>query len=197
MAASDPSAPERRSTVSTMRKSLRPRLSSTPAASPPDWLICPIPLTKLSSAAIASLCHAAAKSAADMPATRAKLSSSSPPPSTALLMCCMVRLMALPPASALMPREDMVALRPMTWALVSPSRLPVPARRWAISAISDSVVAQLLPSATITLPRLPIWSRGICITLAYWASMEAAASPDRLVVTPRLAMVRVKSRRFP
>ena len=60
--------------------------------------------------------------------------------------------MAVPPASASIPTEDMEAARAMISASVKPARVPADARRVAISVISDSVVAKELPRPTITAP---------------------------------------------
>ena len=62
--------------------------------------------------------------------------------------------------------------------------------------MSASVVAMLLPRATITLPRRSMSSRGIWVMFAYCASSVAASSAVRLVATPRLATTFVNCARL-
>ncbi|MNJ31309.1 hypothetical protein D3C77_259370 [compost metagenome] len=69
---------------------------------------------------------------------------------------------------------------------------PAPARRKAISTISCSVVAKLLPNATTEEPRRSKSCWFIFVMLANLASAVAASSADMLVATPMLTMVSVK-----
>ena len=78
-----------------------------------------------------------------------------PPEVTAFSMAVRVWVMAVPPASASMPTEDSAADSPMIWASVSPASVPAEAKRLAILVISLSLVAKLLPNATIVEPSRP------------------------------------------
>jgi hypothetical protein len=65
-----------------------------------------------------------------------------------------------------------------------------------MSTISDSVVAMLLPSATMVEPSRSNSVWGIWVMFASRAKAVAAWSDDRLVATPRSAIVRVNPRMF-
>ena len=62
--------------------------------------------------------------------------------------------------------------------------------------ISCSVVAMLLPRSTMVLPRFSYAAGSRPVMLANRASMVAASSDARFVVTPSIAMTRVKSAMF-
>ena len=94
-----------------------------------------------------------ANSRADIPATDANSSRSSPPFATAFSISVIVCVIAVPPASASMPTEDIAAASAMISGSVNPANSPADARRVAIATISASVVAKLLPRPTITEPR--------------------------------------------
>ena len=94
-----------------------------------------------------ALCQAWENSLALMPAKEAKPSKCFPLLNTSVLILLQTLDMLEPPASALIPTEDIAAEK----AKISDSDIftkePVPASRSAISVISDSVVAKLFPQA--------------------------------------------------
>jgi hypothetical protein len=156
----------------------------------------PSPTTTELSALAGSVCHASTNSSAPMPAVCAKSSTSSPPFCTAASMPIMVLLMAVPPAAASMPTEDSAVARASVWCSVMPTCTPAPAIRSDMSTISDSVVAMLLPSATIEEPSWSNLSWLIPVTLANLASAVAPSVAPRLVASPRSTMVRVYDSTF-
>ena len=114
----------------------------------------PRPEMKEVRAETASCSHASANSSAVMPLSSAYFSSVSPPLATAFSMPLSVWVMAVPPASASMPTEDMAAASARIWGSLRPARVPADASRVAIRVISASVVAKLLPKSTMTEPSL-------------------------------------------
>ncbi|MPN54096.1 hypothetical protein SDC9_201765 [bioreactor metagenome] len=77
---------------------------------------------------------------------------------------------ALPPASASMPTELKAAEKDIISDSVIPTCVPAPANLMAIDTISASVVAILLPSATIVEPNLSKSFWDIRVILANLAS---------------------------
>ena len=101
---------------------------------------------------------------------------------------------AEPPICASMPTEDSAVAKPSTCASVSPTCLPAPARRCAISMMGFSVVAKLLPRSTMVEPMF--WNRlwFVPMTLANLAMEVAASSAFKSSqLLPRSIMTRVKS----
>ena len=137
------------------RMPVRPRSSSTRTVLSPCSSSLPSPPIKEVRALMASFFHAEENSSEDIPAIRANSARSSPPFATAFSMALSVWVMAVPPASASMPTEDIAAARAMISGSVSPASLPADARRVPIATISDSVVAKLLPRSTMTEPSRP------------------------------------------
>ena len=135
------------------RMPVRPRSSSTSTALSPCSSRLPSPRINAVRAPSASVFHISANESADIPATSAKLCKESSPVATAFSMALSVCVMAVPPASASMPTEDIAAASAMICGSVNPASLPPEARRVPICVISDSVVAKLLPRSTITAPR--------------------------------------------
>ena len=99
---------------------------------------------------------------------------------------------AVPPASASMPTEEIAAEMPMISGALMPACVAVAAIRCDISAILLSVVAKLLPSATITAPIFPYLLVSSRVTLAYCASIVAASSAVMFVALPSSSTVSVK-----
>ena len=149
------------------------------------------PCTNASRPAAESSDHSFANSSLDMPATSAKPARDSPPSRTAASIFFMPIVMAVPPASASMPTEDMAAARPSTSPSVRPSCAPIPDRRIPIAMISPSVVAKLLPRPTRVEPSRSTSFWLVPMMFENRAREVAASSADRLVVSPRLIMVRV------
>ena len=173
-----------------------PSFSSCPSVEPPCFSISPRPLTTAVSAPAESFSQACLNSAALMPAVSAHSRSCSPPFCTDASMLIMVFESAVPPASALMPTEENAADRPMMSASLMPTWAPAPAILMPKLTTSASVVAILLPSATIEEPRR---SKFVCfmpVMLAKRASAVAASSAARFVDSPMSIIVRVKLRTF-
>ncbi len=182
---------------------MRRSVSATRIPSSPSWssisTCCSLssllsPTMKSSRAVIGSPRHPWANCSADQPDSSAKSSSSAPPPATALVMAFITIVMAVPPASAFRPTLAIAALSARILASVSPAPAPAPARRCANSTMSRSVVALLLPRATIADPNRSISVSGICTMLANCANDVAASSAVRLVAMPSIAIVSVNSR---
>ena len=131
----------------------RPSSSNTRVALSPCSPSPPSPAINAWTAVMASLSQVFAKPDADIPAMRANSSRFSPPSATAFSMAVRVWVIAVPPASASMPTEDMAVAKAIICDSVSPASVPAEARRVAISVISASVVAKLLPRPTMTEPR--------------------------------------------
>ena len=93
-----------------------------------------------------------ANSSDDSPATVANFCRSSPPAATADSIADSVWVIAVPPASASIPTEDIAVARPRISWLVKPANVPEAAKRLAMLTMSDSVVAKLFPRATTELP---------------------------------------------
>ena len=89
---------------------------------------------------------------AQMPHTSAYFSTLSPPEETSLEMLAMMRVMAEPPASALMPSEDRAPASPRMSAFENFAVVLTPARRRDMFEMSFSVVARWLPRSTIVEP---------------------------------------------
>ena len=170
-----------------------PNSSNTEIVSSPFSFIFPSPPMKALIASIGSLPHISANSEADTPAIFANVSRSSPPADTALLIAVIVWVIAVPPASALMPTEDIAVDNARISCSDNPATVPADARRVAISTISRSVVAKLLPRSTMVLPSLEYSSAVVPVMLANLASAEAASSAERFVASPKSIMTRVKS----
>ena len=151
------------------------------------------PTTKSASAPAASSRQALANSPAVMPATSANPYRSSDPVSIASWIRLMTREKAVPPACASMPRADSAVAIPRTSASDILACLAAPANRFAISRISFSVVAELLPSSTIADPAR---SKSFCdmpMMLANRARSVAPSWPMMFVATDRSAMTLVNS----
>ena len=124
-----------------------------------------------------------------MPAKEAKPSKCFPLLNTSVLILLQTLDMLEPPASALIPTEDIAAEK----AKISDSDIftkePVPASRSAISVISDSVVAKLLPKLTMVEPKRSKFSWLVPVIFASLAIATAASSLERLVAVPILTTV--------
>ena len=142
----------RRFMVSVCLIDLMPRSSSIWDMFPPDWTAPSMPTSTADRAPTASLPQACLKSAADMLAVCAHVSMDEAFVATSLSMVAMMVEMAVPPASASMPMDDSAVARPSTSASVSPIDLPAPAILMAMWLMSASVVAKLLPRATMVEP---------------------------------------------
>ena len=185
------------STAFESRTSVSPSASSTDTADIPDPSSFPRPLMNSATAPTASLRHAEANSFADIPAIFAKLSTFFEPVSTSVSMVLSSFEKAEPPASASMPTDESAVATASICGSVSPTTSPVEASRVAIATISASVVAKLLPSATIDEPRFEYSDSDIFVMFANFASAVAASLADRFVVTPSCAITSVKPRIFP
>ena len=130
---------------------------------------------KAMTAPVASSSNFVLKSSTDIPAASAHNASCSPPAATAVFISSITLENAVPPASALTPTEDRAAASPIISAWLMPITVPAPARRMAISAISPSVVAMLLPKSTITEPRLLKNAVSMPVILANRAKVVAAS----------------------
>ena len=91
-------------------------------------------------------------SSTDMFAVAAHVSMDEAFMATSLSMVDMMVEIAVPPASASMPMDDSAVASPSTSASVRPMDLPAPAMRMAMCEMSASVVAKLLPKATMVEP---------------------------------------------
>ena len=100
--------------------------------------------------------------------------------------------MAVPPASACIPTEDIAADSARISVSDNPAIVPADASLVAISVISDSVVAKLFPRATIVDPSLSTFSLPVPVILVNLARAVAASSADKLVVSPSMTIVLVK-----
>ena len=129
-----------------------PNSSSTLMAFSPLSPSCATPSINAVSAVMGSPFHAAANSCAVIPATCAIFSRSAPPLATNVLIVLSVCVMAVPPASACIPTDDIAADNASICGSDNPASRPADAMRVDISVICDSVVAKLLPSATIVEP---------------------------------------------
>src|SRR5690554_296548 len=78
----------------------------------------------------------------------------------------------------------------------NPTWWPAPARRNAISPISRSVVAKLLPKATTAEPRLENWVWSSWVIAPNRANRNAASSAVRFVATDKSAITLVNPRMF-
>ena len=152
------------------------------------------PLMNKSRALIGSSFQAFANSLEDTPAAFANLPSSLPDSPTAPSIFLSTIVIAVPPASASIPKDDIVADNATICASVIPTWLPCAANRIAMDMISDSVVAIVLPSPTTELPNLSKSSCDIPTILANLANSELACSRERLVDSPKSIMVLVKLR---
>ena len=100
-----------------------------------------------------------------------------------------VRVMAVPPASALIPTEAIALAMPITSASLMFICLPTPARRADSSMISASVEAPLLPSWTRVAPSRSTLSVLVPMMFMNWAMLVAAWSALRFVVAPSWIIV--------
>ena len=143
-----------RSMVSRRRTSLMPISSRTAMADSPLSSRLESPTINASKAAAGSDSNSVLNCCPVIPHTMANPSRASPPvaQATSILMSALEN--AEPPISASIPTEDSAVAKPRTWASVRPTCLPAPASRCAISMIGFSVVAKLLPRATIVEPIL-------------------------------------------
>ncbi|OPZ78845.1 MAG: hypothetical protein BWY79_00648 [Actinobacteria bacterium ADurb.Bin444] len=189
-------APEALSRASRTRISPSCRLSSIGRTFWPSPCISPRPVMNALMAPAASVSNLALNSSADMPATAAKFVRDSPPLWAAEYISSITLENAVPPASAAMPTEERAPAKPSVCASVMPMVDPAPASRRAISTISPSVVARLLPSATTVAPRFENSVWGIWVMLASRARDVAASVEDMLVDMPSLTIVSLKDRRF-
>ena len=111
-----------------------------------------MPVSTAESASTGSPFHAAANSSALMPAVSAHVARPSEPVATSLSIWLMMVEMAVPPASALMPMDVSAVDRPRMSASLMPTWWPAAATLMAMSETADSVVAKLLPRATMVEP---------------------------------------------
>ena len=144
--------PARRRMVSDSRMPVMPSSESVSFMSAPASLLSWMPCSSAVKAVVAFSRHAVANCSADIPAASANACNWSPPEETALPIFTSVWLIAEPPISALMPSEDMAPDRPRISALDIPACVPADAKRCAMAETSDSVVAMLLPMATMVEP---------------------------------------------
>ena len=144
-----------------------PSSSSMAKVSPPSSRRFDSPVMKLCKASIGLVFHACANSSALCPAILANslrfsfsfsVASSFEKSLTAACMFLKVVAIAVPPASASMPADDMAAASANISCVVNPEILPADVRRVAILVISDSEVAKLFPRSTTTDPSLSILS---------------------------------------
>ena len=142
----------RRRMVSELRMFLMPSFSSVTFMSSPESLVRFKPSTNASMASIGRFFQASANWPALMPATRAYSPTTLEPLATFLEISWMMRVIAEPPASALMPSEDIAPDMPKISACENLAAVPAPARRRAIAEISFSVVARWLPRSTMVEP---------------------------------------------
>ena len=191
-----PVAEERRRSASDSRMPVMPSSVSTALVDMPICSVCERPSTKAVSASAGRVSHIVANCSADMPDTCANSSRDSPPSSTALPMRFIVVDMAVPPASASMPTDDIAAAMPRISPSESCACAPAPARRIDMSTISDSVVAKLLPRPTTEAPRRPTSCWLVWVMFMNRASAVAAWSADMFVDSPRSIIVRVNPRTF-
>ena len=142
-----------------------------------------------------SFSHASANSCALMPVTLEMSSSASVAPSlkfaTLFPMLVSVWDMAVPPASASIPTEDMEAARARISVDDNPAIVPADARRVAIAMILASSVAKLLPRSTIAEPSLSTSSRLSPVMFMNLARDVAASCALTLVVSPSIIIVLV------
>ncbi|MPM81548.1 hypothetical protein SDC9_128602 [bioreactor metagenome] len=134
------------------RISVIPRSSKVATTLPPERLICPNPSINAAKAFEGSCFHIAENCSAVKFATLAKSPSPSEPVATMTSNCFTNLEMALPPASASMPREEIVVAMANICGSVNPTKSPAAANLEDISTISDSVVAALFPSSTMVEP---------------------------------------------
>ena len=120
---------------------LSPNSSKTKTAFSPFSSKLPKPLINACSASIGRFPHISAKLVADIPATLANFSKSLPPRATAVSIALNVCVIAVPPASASIPTEDMAAANASVSASVKLAILAPAASRLVIETISASVVA--------------------------------------------------------
>ena len=99
--------------------------------------------------------------------------------------------MAVPPASASMPTEDMEAARARISVEDSPAIVPADARRVAMAMMLASSVAKLLPKSTIAEPSLSTSSLLSPVMFMNLASDVAASCALTLVVSPSIIMTLV------
>ena len=174
---------------------LMPISLSVSVTLPPSPFTRPMPWATRSSASIGDDRNFAANSSADVPATCANVSRDSPPSSTAERILRITRVATPPPCSARTPIEASVFDRANTSDSDAPTVFAAPAIRCAISRISDSVDAPLLPSSTRVAPNRSTPSdpsRSIVpMTFDICAIAVAASSAVRFVVSPRSTIVDV------
>ena len=147
--------PDNLSTASTSLALAIPNSSITETVSPPLSLTPSKPLSKAIRASSGLDFQAFENSSADIPEILANFSTSSPPEITAVLTFCITLDIEVPPDSALIPSDDIAPAKPNTADSLIPTSLPVPASLKPKLVISDSVVAKLLPTATIAEPMFP------------------------------------------
>ena len=181
-----------RSSVSLNRSSVMPISFSVAIAPMPSSFMPPRPTINAWNASAGLLSHIWANCSLVMPATRAKSSSALDPVETAISILRSAFENALPPASASRPRELSAAENPRICGSVSPTCLPAAPMRTAISMMSASVVAKLLPRSTSVAPMFENRLCAMPVMLANFAIAEAASAPARLVLMPSRTMVSVK-----
>ena len=137
---------------SVSRMFLMPSSSSVTLMSVPDSLRSCMPVTSASMASTGFSLHFAANSSALMPETRAYSSTISELLATAVEIFATIRVMAEPPASALMPSDAMAPAMPSTSALEKLAAVPTPARRRAMFEMLLSVAARWFPRSTMVEP---------------------------------------------
>ena len=162
-----------------------PRSSSIWLMLPPECVAASMPTSTAESAPTASLPQASTNSSTDMFAVCAHVLTEPAFVATALSMLDMMVEMAVPPASASMPMDDSAVARPSTSASDSLIDFPAPAMRMAMCEMSASVVAKLLPRATMVEPKLRVLPCDMSMMLANWASSVAASSALMLVAMSR------------
>ena len=178
---------------SDWRSSVTPSSASVSLRSPPFALTLPKPSMTRSKVPVTSVCHAALNCSTDIPATSAHVCKVLPLVETDMPISFMVLLNAEPPACASRPRDAAAAATPKISAWDMPACVPADAIPCDMAEILLSVVAMLLPSATIELAYRPASPCAMRVMLANCANSVAAVSASISVAISSPATVMAKS----